>query len=134
MPHKLYFDGCSKGNPGPSGIGAVIYMDEQVIWSGSDFLGDFCTNNQSEYSALIFGLNKCLQFNFLDLEVYGDSLLVINQTNGKFKVSNKGLQPLHKTVIDLKSKFNRITFSHVPREKNTCADSLSNLGLTKRQG
>ena len=132
--YTLFFDGCSKGNPGPSGIGAVIYEigDNDIlkeIWAGSQFLSNSSTNNQSEYNALIIGLTKALELNISLLDVYGDSLLVIQQTNGKYKVSNAGLIPLHQKVMELKKQFQEITFTHVPREKNTRADYLSNIGV-----
>jgi probable phosphoglycerate mutase len=63
------------------------------------------------------------------LDVYGDSLLVIQQTNGNYKVSNAGLLSLHLKVIDLKKQFHKITFTHIPREKNVRADYLSNVAL-----
>jgi ribonuclease HI len=134
-PYTLFFDGCSKGNPGPSGIGAVIYqLDENTdsfieLWAGSKFLSNSATNNQSEYNALIMGLTKALELNISLLDVYGDSLLVIQQTNGKYKVSNAGLLPLHQKVMELKKQFQNITFTHIPREKNVRADYLSNVGL-----
>ena len=135
--YTLFFDGCSKGNPGPSGIGSVIYeLDEnnvwKELWAGSQFLSNTSTNNQSEYNALIMGLTKALELNISLLDVYGDSLLVIQQTNGKYKVSNTGLLPLHQKVIELKKQFQTITFSHIPREKNTRADYLSNEGLKEK--
>ena len=134
-PYTLFFDGCSKGNPGPSGIGAVIYEVSKntnsfiELWAGSKFLSNSATNNQSEYNALIMGLTKALELNISLLDVYGDSLLVIQQTNGKYKVSNAGLLPLHQKVMELKKQFQNITFTHVPREKNVRADYLSNVGL-----
>ena len=135
--YTLFFDGCSKGNPGPSGIGSVIYeLDEnnvwKELWAGSQFLSNTSTNNQSEYNALIMGLTKALELNISLLDVYGDSLLVIQQTNGKYKVSNTGLLPLHQKIIELKKQFQTITFSHIPREKNTRADYLSNEGLKEK--
>lgn len=134
-PYTLFFDGCSKGNPGPSGIGAVIYEVSKntdslnEVWAGSKFLSNSATNNQSEYNALIMGLTKALELNISLLDVYGDSLLVIQQTNGKYKVSNAGLLPLHQKVMELKKQFQNITFTHIPREKNVRADYLSNVGL-----
>lgn len=133
--YTLFFDGCSKGNPGPSGIGAVIYeVSENTdsfieLWAGSKFLSNSATNNQSEYNALIMGLTKALELNISLLDVYGDSLLVIQQTNSKYKVSNARLLPLHQKVMELKKKFQHITFTHIPREKNVRADYLSNVGL-----
>jgi len=127
--YSLFFDGCSKGNPGPSGIGAVIYENEKEIWCGADFLSNSSTNNQSEYNALIMGLTKAQQLNIPILDVFGDSLLVIQQTNGKYKVSNVKLLLLHQKVNELKKHFQKITFTHIPREKNTRADYLSNIAL-----
>ena len=102
---------------------------ENELWAGSKFLSNSATNNQSEYNALIMGLTKALEFNISLLDVYGDSLLVIQQTNGKYKVSNAGLLPLHQKVMELKKQFQNITFTHIPREKNVRADYLSNVGL-----
>ena len=116
--YVLHFDGCSKGNPGPAGIGAVISK-----------LNIEETNNQSEYSALILGLNEAISRNIKELQVYGDSLLVINQVTGKFKVNNVLLQELHQEVIKLTKNFDYIAFNHVYRDKNKRADELSNLGL-----
>lgn len=126
--YVLHFDGCSKGNPGPSGIGAVISKLDIEEWCGWQYIGKK-TNNQSEYSALILGLNEAISRNIKELQVYGDSLLVINQVTGKFKVNNVLLQELHKEVIKLSKNFDYIAFNHVYRDKNKRADELSNLGL-----
>jgi ribonuclease HI len=126
--YVLHFDGCSKGNPGPSGIGAVISKLDIEEWCGWQYIGKK-TNNQSEYSALILGLNEAISRNIKELQVYGDSLLVINQVTGKFKVNNVLLQELHKEVIKLTKNFDYIAFNHVYRDKNKRADELSNLGL-----
>jgi ribonuclease HI len=126
--YVLHFDGCSKGNPGPSGIGAVISKLDIEEWCGWQYIGKK-TNNQSEYSALILGLNEAISRNIKELQVYGDSLLVINQVTGKFKVNNVLLQELHKEVIKLTQNFDYISFTHVYRDKNKRADELSNLGL-----
>lgn len=136
MPAKIYpsceyvlnFDGCSKGNPGPAGIGAVISKSGSEEWCGCQFIGKK-TNNQSEYSALILGLNEALSRNIKQLQVYGDSLLVINQVTGQFKVKNVLLQDLYKEAMNLIAKFDYIAFNHVYREFNKRADQLSNLAL-----
>ena len=126
--YVLHFDGCSKGNPGPSGIGAVISKLDIEEWCGWQYIGKK-TNNQSEYSALILGLNEAISRNIKELQVYGDSLLVINQVTGKFKVNNVLLQELHKEVIKLTKNFDYIAFNHVYRDKNKRADQLSNMAL-----
>jgi ribonuclease HI len=125
---KLNFDGASKGNPGLSGAGMVIYKNEEEIWSSHKFIG--CkTNNQAEYSALIFGLEGALNLGIKTLSVFGDSLLVINQINGLYKVKSDFLLPLHKEALALKSKFDYIEFNHVYRDNNKRADELSNMAF-----
>jgi ribonuclease HI len=126
--YTLNFDGASRGNPGPSGIGAVIFYKGQEIWASCQYIGNK-TNNQSEYSALILGLKKALSCGITSLTVYGDSLLVINQTTGKYKVKNILLQELNKEVQCLKAQFEYIEFIHVYREFNKRADQLSNMAL-----
>ena len=126
--YVLHFDGCSKGNPGPSGIGAVISKLDIEEWCGWQYIGKK-TNNQSEYSALILGLNEAISRNIKQLQVYGDSLLVISQVTGQFKVNNILLKELHQEVIKLTKNFDYIAFNHVYRDKNKRADQLSNMAL-----
>jgi ribonuclease HI len=126
--YVLHFDGCSKGNPGPAGIGAVLSKSGSEEWCGCQFIGNR-TNNQSEYSALILGLKEALSRNIKQLQVYGDSLLVINQVTGKFQVKNVLLQELYKEAVNLIAKFDYIELSHVYRQFNKRADELSNLAL-----
>lgn len=130
-PYTMNFDGCSKGNPGFAGIGAVIYKNEEEIWSGSKFIG-VKTNNFSEYSALIFGLTKAIEMGIEILNVQGDSLLVINQVSGIYKVKSEDLLPLYEKVNELKKQFKLIEFYHVYREKNKRADELSNIALEEK--
>ena len=130
---SLYFDGCSKGNPGPAGAGAVLYYDNHEIWSDSIFVGDKETNNAAEYNGLLLGLNKSIQLNIQNLLVFGDSLLVINQMNGVYKVKSENIKPLYISAIEKSKLFNNIVFAHVYRNDNKRADELSNLGLHKKQ-
>lgn len=127
--YELYFDGCSKGNPGPAGIGAVLYKEKKEIWANFQYIGDNSTNNEAEYCALIMGLEYAIKLNIKILSVFGDSLLVIKQINGEFKVKNSKMIELHKRVLELKSKFDYIEFNHVYRNKNTRADELANLAI-----
>lgn len=126
--YTLNFDGASRGNPGPAGIGAVIFHNGKEIWASCQYIGTK-TNNQSEYSALILGLKQALTRDIKCLQVYGDSQLVINQINGEYKVKNPGLQDLYKEVQDLQAHFESIVFTHVYREFNKRADQLSNMAL-----
>ena len=125
----LYFDGCSKGNPGPSGIGAVIYKNGIEHWAACKYIGNKKTNNESEYSALILGLEAALDNSIKELSVCGYSLLVINQINKVYKVKNKKLLELYEKTIKLKNQFSYIDFNHIYRKNNKRADKLSNLGL-----
>jgi len=126
--YTMNFDGASRGNPGPAGIGAVIFHNGQEIWASCQYIGTK-TNNQSEYSALILGLKEALSRDIRQIHVYGDSLLVINQINGQYKVKNPGLQELYQEVQQLKAQFDMIVFTHIYREFNKRADHLSNMAL-----
>jgi len=126
LEYLLKFDGCSKGNPGLAACGAVLYQNNTEIWSGSKFLGYNETNNYAEYMGLIIGLQKTVELNIKELAVEGDSLLVIKQMNGQYKVKSSNISELHKVAMNLKKKFNIITFNHVYRENNKRADELCN--------
>jgi len=86
MSYTLFFDGCSKGNPGPSGAGAVIYDENNnEIAAILSFVGLKETNNVAEYSGLLLGLNEAIKKNISTLLVKGDSKLVIEQLKGCYK-------------------------------------------------
>jgi len=124
----MNFDGASRGNPGLSGAGAVIYKNGEEIWNSCKFVGTK-TNNQSEYMALILGLEGALTLGITNLSVLGDSLLVINQVNGIYKVKSASIFDLYEEVLVLKAQFVLVEFNHVYREYNKRADELSNLAL-----
>ncbi len=129
--YTLYFDGCSKGNPGEAGAGAVIYKDGEEIWSCAVFVGEKETNNVAEYSGLVIGLNKAVELGIKNLFVKGDSQLVIKQMNKEYRVSSDSIKELNKLAKNLVKRFDNISFAHVYREFNKRADELSNLGLLK---
>lgn len=123
---KLYTDGGSRGNPGPSASGVVILdMDDNVVKKDGEYLG-ITTNNQAEYQALKYGLEQAKELGVRELTVYMDSLLVVNQMNGTYKVKNRDLWPIHQAAKDLSSSFADINYVHVPRELNSIADGLVN--------
>ena len=128
--YSLYFDGCSKGNPGPAGAGFVLYQGSREILSKSEFISEHDTNNVAEYHALVLGLKKSLSYGIRRLTVYGDSLLVIKQVTGKYKVNSHNLKQYHDYAIELAKQFEFIRFEHVLREKNKRADELANLSLS----
>ena len=129
--HTLFFDGCSKGNPGRAGAGAVLYdASGTEVFAESVFAGYSATNNEAEYTGLILGLNTALKQGITELQVRGDSQLVIRQMQGKYTVNSPKLAPLHQCATTLVSKFAKIEFEHVYRDKNQRADALSNRGET----
>lgn len=133
---KLYTDGGSRGNPGPSASGfAVLDMDDQVIAKEGVYLG-VTTNNQAEYQALKLGMELAKKMGVSELYVYMDSLLVINQMKGIFKVKNRDLWPIHEAIKQLAAQFKKVQYTHVPRELNKIADGAVNEALdaaAKRQ-
>lgn len=127
IPFTLYFDGSSKNNPGRGGAGAVLYQKENIeIFALSHFVGENVTNNVAEYTGLIIGLAECLKMGIKNLCVKGDSLLVIQQMRGVYKVKSENLKGLYTQAKDLASQFETIEFIHVYREENKRADELSN--------
>jgi ribonuclease HI len=129
--YKLQFDGCSKGNPGPAGAGMVIYKDGIEEWSSYLFLGNKKTNNEAEYEGLIMGLRYAQDKGIKEIDVEGDSILVIKQMKGEYKVNSPNLIHLYETARDLTKSFDKILFRHIYREKNKRADELSNQPFKK---
>jgi ribonuclease HI len=125
----LFFDGCSKGNPGRAGAGAVIYNEAEEIYSEALFVGEKETNNVAEYAGLIMGLRAAIKMNITDLRVKGDSELVIKHMKGIYQVRAPNLLPLFQEAQALSKTFATITFQHVFRTENKRADALSNEGL-----
>lgn len=126
---KLYGDGGSRGNPGPSAGGFVVLdMNDTVLRESSKYLG-ITTNNQAEYHSLKGGLELCAKEGVRIVHVHMDSLLVVNQMKGIFKVKNRDLWPIHEAIKKLVTRFDEVTFTHVPRELNRLADAEVNKAL-----
>ena len=130
----LYADGGARGNPGPAGSGAVL-MDEHGVVSAEmrRSLGH-ATNNVAEYTGLIIGLEEALRRGVDDLDVRLDSLLVVQQMNGVWKIKHPGLRPLALRAGELLARFPKRTIVHVPRELNTLADAQVNRAIDEAQG
>jgi ribonuclease HI len=127
----IYTDGGARGNPGPAGIGAAIYdQAHRPIGEISEYLG-VATNNQAEYRALIAALRKASELGAVELECYLDSELVVKQLNHEYKVKNKDLAPLFLTIHNLSLNFKKITYRHIPRERNKEADRLANEAMDR---
>lgn len=130
MSHwTLYCDGASRGNPGPSAVGYVLYRpDGSVAAELGGVIGE-TTNNVAEYEALIAGLEHSLELGADALEVRLDSMLLVKQIAGEYRVKASHLKPLHRRAIGLLTKFETAELVHVPREDNTVADALANEAL-----
>lgn len=125
----IYSDGGSRGNPGPSAAGYVIIDNRQeVIDQGGEYLG-ITTNNQAEYHGVRLGLQKALALGYTQIDFRLDSMLVVNQMNGIYKIKNRELWPIHERIRGLMAQFEKVTFSHVRREFNQLADGMVNRTL-----
>lgn len=131
----VHFDGGSRGNPGPAGIGAVVTdpagEPPALLASVSEYIGD-TTNNVAEYRALIAGLEAARAFPARHIDVRGDSKLVIEQVRGAWKVKQAHLRPLVDAVRRLLEPYERVTLTQVPRAQNADADLLVNAALDAR--
>ena len=127
---KLYFDGASKCNPGHSGCGYIIKNnDDEILYQGYKYIG-IATNNEAEYNALLLGIKNLPKTDDKDLIVYGDSKLVIEQMNKKWKINKKELKELNNEINKLCNELNiNTTFQWIKREDNYEADNLANLSL-----
>jgi len=125
----LFADGAARRNPGPAGAGAVLFDDQgNVLAELTRSLGD-ATNNVAEYSALILGLEEALRRGIDEVDVRMDSLLVVRQMQGLWKIKHPGLRPLALRAGALLAEFRRRSIEHVPREENAHADMLSNRAI-----
>ncbi len=130
---KMFSDGGSRGNPGPSAGGFVILdMQDQILHESGKYLG-ITTNNQAEYHSLKGGLEAALKMGAKTVHVYMDSQLVINQMKVVYQVKNRDLWPIHQAIKDLVPKFKQVTFTHVPREYNKLADGMVNKTLDSQK-
>lgn len=126
---KLFTDGGSRGNPGPSaGAFVILDMADIVVKKNGKYLG-ITTNNLAEYHSLKGGLEAATAMGAKIVHVYMDSLLVINQMKGIYKIKNPELVPVHQAVRALLPSFEQVQFTHVPREYNRLADHEVNLVL-----
>jgi ribonuclease HI len=128
----IHADGASRGNPGLAGAGVVVSTPEgRVVEEASRFLGH-ATNNIAEYRALILGLEVARRLGAAEVAVRMDSELVVRQMEGRYRVRNLGLKPLHAAAADLVRGFRRFTIQHVPRDRNGEADRLANQAIDDR--
>jgi mutator protein MutT len=129
----IFSDGGSRGNPGPSAAGYVILDSTQtVIAQGGEYLG-ITTNNQAEYHGVRLGLEKAIALKYRRVEFKLDSMLVVNQMKGFYKIKNRELWPIHERIRELMKQFDKVTFNHVMREFNQLADGMVNKTLDEHK-
>jgi ribonuclease H / adenosylcobalamin/alpha-ribazole phosphatase len=128
-------DGGSRGNPGPAGYGAVVWdADRANVLAESKQAIGHATNNVAEYRALIAGLDDAARLGASDAAVYMDSKLVVEQMSGRWKVKHPDLAQLHAQARTLASRFARISYAWIPRERNKHADRLANEAMDAAAG
>jgi ribonuclease HI len=133
---RIYTDGGSRGNPGPSASGAALKKlvdgkEGETIATASKFLGT-TTNNQAEYTAIIIGLEKAKELGVKEIEVYMDSELATKQLNGEYKVKDAQIAKRFLEVKNLMHSFSSVKFKHVRRELNKEADAIVNKVLDEQ--
>jgi ribonuclease HI len=119
-------DGGARGNPGPAAIAAVVSTpDGRIVDREGRAIGR-ATNNVAEYKALLLGIERAREAGASEVELVGDSELIVKQVKGEYRVKDAGLRPLHAEVRAALEPFERWSIRHVRREQNTEADALVN--------
>jgi ribonuclease HI len=124
----LYFDGASRGNPGPAAIGWVLVSGDGIVAEEGRRIGRE-TNNRAEYEALIAGLEAATEYRFDEVAVRGDSELIVKQVRGEYDANDPDLRERRVRVRELLSAFDSWSIEHVPREINSRADELASDAL-----
>jgi ribonuclease H / adenosylcobalamin/alpha-ribazole phosphatase len=136
MKFTIYGDGGSRGNPGPAGSGAIIRNAEgETVATVSEFLG-ISTNNIAEYTAVIRALEVLASLleskaDQAEVHVRLDSMLVVRQMKGEWKIKHPNMKPLAARVAELVHLFKSVSFEHVYRESNLDADRLANEAMDR---
>lgn len=140
----IYTDGGARGNPGPAGIGVVIYSlkhesmktlkhskgDLELIEKFGRYIGE-TTNNQAEYQALLVALKRAHELKAEEVDCMMDSELAVRQLKGEYKVRNRELAPLFVKVWNETIHFKAVRFHHIPRERNREADKMVNEAIDR---
>jgi ribonuclease HI len=128
-----HVDGGARGNPGPAGWGACIRSpDGTVVAELSGFIGS-ATNNVAEYTGLVETLKWCEAQGADKVHIRSDSLLMVQQMLGRYKVKSPGLQPLHAKARLVGDRIGRVTYEHIQRDLNKDADRLANAAMDEHQ-
>lgn len=126
---RLWYDGGSRGNPGPAAYACVIETsDGEEIEQFGEAIGEV-TNNVAEYNGLVNGLKRALELGATSLEIFSDSELIVKQIRGEYKVKHADMKPLYERAKTMLAKLDSYTINHVPRAENATADALVNATL-----
>ena len=126
MRLTVHVDGGSRGNPGPAAIAAVVSDESgELIDSTGQVIGR-ATNNVAEYRALILGIERAAALGATELDLVGDSELIVKQVRGEYKVKDPNMKPLHAAVMTALRPFDAWSIRHVKRDQNAHADRLVN--------
>lgn len=127
----VYVDGCSRGNPGPAGVGYYITgPDGQILAQGGEFIG-FASSRVAEYQAMKMGVTKALELGLKSVRFVSDNLMMVNQLNGIFRVKNADLVSLYRDVKQMLGNFESVAVVHVKRYQNKHADHEANLAVDR---
>lgn len=129
MKGMLYTDGGARGNPGPAGLGSVLFSEDGNLLGFDAAYGGRLTNNQAEYKALKLGIELALREQVTDLICYLDSELIVKQLSGEYKVKDAKMKKEKAEIDELLEEFDDVVFIHVLRENNKHADKLVNIVL-----
>ncbi len=128
MRFRAFIDGAARGNPGPAGAGVYVSAEENLPAEEHFEALGHQTNNVAEYRALLLALRRAAEREASDVSIASDSLLLVQQMLGRFRVKATHLQPLFADALRRAKSFRRFSIVHVPREDNKKADRLANLG------
>lgn len=130
---EVYTDGASRGNPGQSGYGFLIYSNNKLVEKKYGFLGKK-TNNQAEYIALLEAVKSIKKYNCNRVKFFMDSQLVVRQFKGIYRVKNNELKKYYLEINKLLDNIDNVQFVHIGRENNTEADKLANQAIDEHNG
>ena len=124
----VYSDGASRNNPGDAGVGVFIMRNGKPLERISQYLGT-TTSDIAEYTAAITGLEQAVKLGASSVKLFADPELLVKQINGRYKVKNEGLKPLHARAKELIAKIGSVEVQYLPRAMNKEADTLANKAI-----
>ena len=133
MKARLFTDGGARGNPGPAAAAYVLEAENGAVLAAHAETIGVATNNVAEYRALVAGLARAAELGVDELEVVSDSELLVKQMRGEYRVKNAALKTLSLEAARLGREIGRVSYVHVPREKNELADRLVNEALDRAE-